>query len=251
MNRSVNAILADDEPHLLTHLRHLLNQLWPELKIVAEAVDGIEAKKILEQHTPDLAFLDIRMPGLSGLEVARSAPENCRIIFITAYDEYAIEAFEEAVVDYILKPVSEKRLYKTINRLKKRFHLDRQTPQSPAIATLALESTPQENLKWIKAKQGQTIRIIPVETILFFQAEEKYTKVVTEEEEFLIRTPIKTLHRELDNNQFWCIHRSTIINVQEIKSVSKSLSGRFVVHLKNHPARLTTSRRFGHLFKQM
>lgn len=251
MNLQSKAIIADDEPLLLAHLCKQLNTLWPELEIVGKAEDGLQAKKLLMQLKPDIAFLDIRMPGLSGLTVARAAPDNCRIVFVTAYDEYAIEAFEETAVDYLLKPVTEKRLLKSIDRLKHQLcHID--VPHRPLVLDrLQFDPPGKKSLQWIKAKQGRKIKIIPVDSIYFFQAEDKYTKVVTDENEYLIRTPIKDLREELDSDRFWCIHRSTIVNCSEIDTVSKSMSGRFVVSLKNHPQKLTASRRFGHLFKQM
>lgn len=251
MTKQVTAIIADDEPLLLVHLRRQLNRFWPGLKIAGEAEDGLQAEKLLMELKPDIAFLDIRMPGLSGLAVAKKAPSNCRIVFITAYDEYAIEAFEEAAVDYLLKPVTGKRLLKSIERLKDDLYRSH-VPHIPvSMDHLQIDQSGKKNLQWIKTKHGRSIKIIPVESVYFFQAEDKYTKVVTDEDEYLIRTPIKDLREELDSDRFWCIHRSTIVNCTEIDTVSKSMSGRFVVSLKNHPLKLTASRRFGHLFKQM
>ena len=251
MTRQIQAIIADDEPLLLAHLRKQLNRFWPELEIAGEAEDGLQAEKLLKKLKPHIAFLDIRMPGQSGLAVARNAPNNCRIVFVTAYDEYAIEAFEEAAVDYLLKPVTGKRLLKSIKRLKHDLSCSDVTHLPVSIDQLQISCPPEKKLQWIKTKHGRSIKIIPVESVYFFQAEDKYTKVVTGEDEYLIRTPIKKLCEELDSDRFWCIHRSTIVNGSEIDSVSKSMSGRFVVTLKNHPRKLTASRRFGHLFKQM
>jgi len=251
MKQRIKAIIADDEPLLLAHLCNQLSKLWPELEITGKAKDGLEAEKLLKKLQPHIAFLDIRMPGLSGLDVAKNAPDNCRIVFVTAYDEYAIEAFEQAAVDYLLKPVTEKRLGKSIRRLKHDLSCSNTAPKPIPVKQLQATNLLRGNLQWIKAKQGRSIKIIAVDSIYFFQAEDKYTRVVTNEDEYLIRTPIKTLREELDSEKFWCIHRATIVNGLEIDSVAKSMSGRFIVTLKNHSEKLTASRRFGHLFKQM
>ncbi len=251
MNEQPTAIIADDEPTLLAHLAGLLHRFWPGLKVIGKARNGTEAKQMLLELHPDIAFLDIRMPGLSGLQAARTAPTSCKIVFVTAYDEYAVDAFEEAAIDYLLKPVSEKRLKKTIQRLKGRTAAGEPADLLSSYKSLSDFSFDKKKLKWIRAKQGASIKIIPVEQVYFFQAEDKYTKVVTANNEYLIRTSIKQLREELDDDWFWCIHRSTIVNCLEIDSVTKSLSGRFVIKLKHHPQQLSASRRFGHLFKQM
>ncbi len=251
MNKQPTAIIADDEPTLLAHLDDLLHRFWPGLTIIGKAQNGTEAKEMLLKLRPDIAFLDIRMPGLSGLQVARTAPASCKIVFVTAYDEYAVEAFEEAAIDYLLKPLNEKRLKKTIQRLKDRTAVIKHSDLLSSNKSLSRFSTDRKKLKWIRTKQGNSIKIIPVEQVYFFQAEDKYTKVVTGKNEYLIRTAIKQLREELDDDLFWCIHRSTIVNCLEIDSVTRSLSGRFVIKLKRHPQQLSASRRFGHLFKQM
>jgi len=224
--------------------------------ICGEAANGKEALEMVDAHAPGIAFLDIRMPGLSGLDVAKRIAEQCRIVFVTAYDQYAVEAFERAAVDYLVKPVTKKRLTQTVLRLKKQLQSPEAQPAGlPEIVRQVLtnlQKQPQTNyLQWIKAQQNESVRLIPVGDVDYFQAEDKYTLVMTAEGEFLIKKSIRELTAELDPDKFWQIHRATIVNVAKIEEVGRTLTGRGIVKLKNRPEQLLVSRHFLHLFKQM
>jgi DNA-binding LytR/AlgR family response regulator len=256
MNRAPaapRAILADDERLMREQLRARLADAWPELRIVAEARNGQEAIDAVREHRPDLAFLDIRMPGMTGIDAARAIGDACHVVFITAHSEFAVDAFEHGAVDYVLKPADRERLALTVQRLKTRLG------SSPADIGQLLEHLAQQlaptpktpYLQWIQASVGQQIRMIAVADVLFFISDEKYTRLQTEAVEALIRKPIKELVEELDPERFWQIHRSTIVNVTAIAGVVRDLRGRQLVQLKNHPEKLEVSRNFGHLFKQM
>jgi len=267
------AVIADDEPLMRDQLRARLAEVWPELEIVAEARNGAEAVEQTAALHPDLVFLDIRMPGKTGVEAAReiaaldlssgrSVPE---IVFVTAYDEYAIEAFEQGVIDYVLKPAERERLQVTVERIRTRL-AQRATPDGAAASNashdalqkllerlqgqLAAGGAPG-TLKWIQVTVGQQIQMIPVEDVLFFVADEKYTRVQTAQQEALIRTPIKELVAELDPKQFWQIHRSTLVNARAIAGVSRDFRGRQLVSVKGRPDKLEVSRSYAHLFKGM
>jgi DNA-binding LytR/AlgR family response regulator len=251
-----DAIIADDEEQLRTHLKSKLNRLWPELTICGEAANGLEAFELIEASRPAIAFLDIKMPGLTGIEVARKLDAHCHVVFITAFDQFAVEAFENEAVDYILKPVTDQRLEKTIERLKRRVSLAPTRPDDYAGAMdrllAVLQSSPLSGyLKWIKVRHGDQLRLIASEDVCYFKAEDKYTVVKTREGESLIKTSIRRLAEELDPDQFWRIHRGTIINVRYILKVSRSFAGRYIVQLKNLPEMLTVSRSYTHLFKHM
>jgi DNA-binding LytR/AlgR family response regulator len=252
----LKAIIADDEEQLRIYLKSKLAELWPELVICGEAKNGLEALKLIETLRPEIAFLDIKMPGLSGIEVAQKISSGCRIVFITAFDQYAIEAFENEAVDYILKPATEQRLQKTIKRLKKQLSgssissLD--FTQSMDRLFAALKDRPASGyLKWIKVRQGEEVRLIAVDDICYFKSEDKYTVVKTREGESLIKKTIQQLTEELDPDQFWRIHRGTIINVSRIAGVSRSFAGRLIITLKDLPETLTVSRSYAHMFRQM
>lgn len=256
MNPKPRAIIADDEEELRKYLKTMLESAWPDLEICSEAKNGVEAVEQIIAHKPDIAFLDIKMPGMTGLEVAREIVGTCWVVFVTAYDQYAVTAFENQAIDYLLKPVSAKRLEQTVARLKNRFEQKKPLPdQIPeAIQTLLSNvsgSNQPEYLKWIRAQHGDGIRLIPVEDIFCFKSEDKYTCVLTRTGESLIRTPIKTLALELNPDEFWQIHRGAIVRVDQIDRVSRSLTGRHVVKLKDFPEPLTVSRAFSHFFKQM
>ena len=250
------AIIADDEKELRTYLKSILSEIWPELVICGEAENGKEALELVESKRPQIAFLDIRMPGLSGMEVAKRIAGLCRIVFVTAFDQYAVEAFEKEAVDYLLKPVSKERLIQTVQRLKNQLN---SSIEPPARLTEVVEQVLSklsgrggaEFLRWIKTQHKDSIRLIPVEEADYFKAEDKYTLVVTKEEESLIKKSIKELAQELDPTQFWQIHRATIVNVSKIDKVSRSLTGRGILRLKDRPEFLTVSRNYLHLFKQM
>lgn len=256
------AIIAEDEAHLARFLAERLNALWPELEIVGMASNGPEAQELLEAHHPDVAFLDIRMPGLSGLDVARDAG-NAAVVFVTAYDQYAVSAFERAALDYLLKPVTDERLEATLARVKERLALRRSAQRAPApelVQALALlrEHLPvapaepgRERLAWIRAAVGQQVRLIPVEEVAYFEANDKYTSVFTADAEALIRTPLRELLRQLDPERFCQIHRGTIVNLSHVVSASRDLAGRVRLHLRSRPAPLPVSRAFAHRFRQM
>ena len=272
----VRALIADDERLMRDQLRARLGEVWPELEIVAEAKNGLEALELTQTHAPDVVFLDIRMPGLTGVEVARAIgqwPEDgadgaapwhgCEIVF-TAYDEYAIAAFEQGVADYVLKPAERERLLLTVARIKSRVAQRRgqDTGADAEVSPVAMQQVLQKlttlmdpnaapKLRWIQATVGQTIQMIAVEEVLFFISDEKYTRVQTASVEALIRKPIKELIQELDADVFWQIHRSTLVNTKFIAGVSRDLRGRQLVSLKGHPEKLEVSRSFVGLFKGM
>jgi DNA-binding LytR/AlgR family response regulator len=252
----LKAVLADDEKSLCAHLKSLLQQAWPELHICAEARNGVEALELIQKHRPEVAFLDIKMPGMSGMEVARQAAALCRIVFVTAYDHFAVQAFENEAVDYLLKPVEPQRLARTVQRLKERFE-KRDLDPAPIQAVLKslqehlAAEAPAPYLKWIKVPDRQSLRLIAVEEICCFQAQDKYTVVQAEREEFLIRKPIKELVEELDPQTFWQIHRSTIVNAAWIDKISTSLTGSYILTLKSRPGTLTVSRSYRDRFKSM
>lgn len=249
----VRAVLADDEPLLRAMLRTRLTRLWPELEVVHEMGDGRDVQGVIEAHAPDLFFLDIHMPGVNGLEAARAIGGRAHVVFVTAFDQYAVEAFERGAIDYVLKPFNEERLATTVQRLRERLQA-RPAPLEALVEQLAGRlgaGKPVEHLRWIKASVGSNVRLIPVEEVFFFQSDEKYTRVVTGEGESLIRKPIKELLEELDPAKFWQIHRATIVNVDHIAQVRRGLKDQAEISLKESPETLIVSRNFTHLFKQM
>jgi DNA-binding LytR/AlgR family response regulator len=251
------AIIADDERLMREQLRTRLSEVWPELELVAEATNGVEAVAAVERHHPDLAFLDIRMPGMTGIEAARQIGDACHVVFITAYNEYAVDAFEQGAVDYVLKPAEAERLTVTVDRLKRRLGSkpsDLRALLSELSAKLEATDSPgvqRNHLQWIQASVGQQLRLIPAAEVLFFRSDEKYTRVQTESFEALIRKPIKELIDELDPEQFWQIHRATIVNAKAIAGVTRDFRGRQLVLIKGHNEKLEVSRNYTHLFKQM
>jgi DNA-binding LytR/AlgR family response regulator len=247
---NATAIVAEDESTLRQQLVEQLGQLWPELTIVAEAADGIAALRLMDEHRPDILFLDIQMPGATGLEVARQVNGRSRVVFVTAYDEHAVAAFEHGAIDYVLKPISAARLFTTVTRLKER--LASPAPRLDHVLPSLAPSGGQKNyLRWINASVGQNLRLITVEEIAFFQADNKYTRVVTADGEALIRKPLKELADELDPNKFWQIHRSTMVNVASVEGVTRDFRGRMLVKLKGRSETLPVSDSYTHLFRQM
>ena len=249
---ALSAVIADDEPLLRAMLRTRLARLWPELEVRHEMADGRDVDGVIAEHQPDLFFLDIHMPGVNGLEAARAIGTRAHVVFVTAYDQYAVEAFERGAIDYVLKPFNDERLSLTVERLKERLggppaSLDALVEQLAG----RLGARPLERLRWIKASVGSSVRLIPVEEILFFQSDEKYTRVVTVDSEALIRKPIKELLDELDPDKFWQVHRATIVNVDHIASVRRGLKDQAEIALKDHRETLVVSRAFTHLFRQM
>ncbi len=251
---TARALIADDEQHQAVFLRAQLARLWPELEIVGIAKNGLEALALIDDYSPDIAFLDIKMPGLNGLEVAARAAAKIHVVFITAFDDYAVEAFDREAVDYLLKPPSDERLNKTVLKLQKKI-IAHEVPQAlqQTIARIAslLPHTSSGYLRWIRASVGDTIRQIPVEEVLYFQATDKYTRVITQENESLIRLTLAELVDELNPDLFKQIHRSTIVNMNCVVATRRDLSGRIYVKIKNHARELPVSRAYLHLFKQM
>jgi DNA-binding LytR/AlgR family response regulator len=267
-DRTVRALIADDERLMREQLRSRLAEVWPGLQIVAEARNGLEAVDLVAQHRPEVVFLDIRMPGQTGVEAARQIAQMAldedellpEIVFITAYDQYAVEAFEQGAADYVLKPAEAQRLRLTVERIRKRLD-SRGTAEEVAapplqqlLHQLAAKMNPgaaAPRLTRIQASVGSTIQMIPVDEVLFFISDEKYTRVQTAKTEALIRKPIKELVDELDPDQFWQIHRSTLVNVREVDSVTRDDRGRQIVSVRGHPERLEVSRSYAGLFKGM
>jgi DNA-binding LytR/AlgR family response regulator len=265
----LRALIADDERLLREQLRTRLGAVWPELEICGLARDGLEAVRMAEELRPDVVFLDIRMPGMTGIEAAREIVglDNWQgqLVFVTAYDEYAVTAFEQGALDYLLKPVEPARLEVTkarvLQRLKGRTSIESAASDAAPAGTGALMQTlltlqrqlnaqqDAPRMRWLQCSSGQTTRMVAVDDILFFRSDEKYTRVQTREQEFLIRTPIRELVPQLDEQQFWQIHRSTIVNLAEIAAVHRDETGKQRVSLKHHPERLEVSRSFSQLFK--
>lgn len=244
------AIIAEDEALLRTELRTKLAGLWPELAISAEASDGLAAIRALAEHTPDILFLDIQMPGMTGLEVARLASGKCHVVFVTAYDKYAVAAFEQGAVDYVMKPFSSSRLAETVERLKDRLR-DRPASLDGILSLLASKVGNREHLRWVTASQGNNLSVITVEQICYFQADNKYTLVITPDHEAVIRRPIKELVEAVDPHMFWQIHRSTLVNINAIAGVTRDFRGHLQVRLKQRKETLPVSESYTHLFKQM
>ena len=245
------AILAEDEPLLREQLRELLAAAWPELEIVALAEDGRQASRAMEEHQPDVLFLDIQMPEASGLEVARFASGRSHVVFVTAYDQYAVAAFEEGAVDYVMKPLSGARIATAVQRVKERLKM---VPANLNGLLDNLANPPPRNgqyLRWINASRGEDVQLITIEEVRYFQSDMKYTRVVAAKREGLIRKTIKELVEELDPSMFWQMHRATIVNLNAVESVSRDLKGRVVLRLKNRPELLHVSQPFAHLFRQM
>jgi DNA-binding LytR/AlgR family response regulator len=251
-SKPVTALIADDESPMRDALRMRLAEAWPELRIVGEAANGLEAVEMAGALNPDIVFLDIRMPGQSGIEAARALYNRFHIVFVTAYDQYAVQAFDQGAVDYLLKPLDPERLRRTCDRLRERM-----TEQPEDLARLldrlvaGREGKKPAYLKWVQASVGSAIRMISTKEILFFQSDEKYTRVQTETAEVLIRKPLKELADELDPDEFWRIHRSTLVRVDAIAEVSRDMRGRQMVGLRNFPEKLEVSRNHSHLFQQM
>jgi DNA-binding LytR/AlgR family response regulator len=249
------AVVADDERLMREQIIGRLKDAWPELMIVGEAANGREAVAMVQSLDPDIVFLDIRMPEMDGIKAAQALAGRVHIVFVTAYDQYAVTAFNQGAIDYLLKPVEPERVALACERLRERL-AHKPDPMSDLLAQLSerLGSggfAPREYLRWVQASVGANIRMIPTGDILFFRAEDKYTRVQTETFEALIRKPIKELIDELDPKEFWQIHRATVVRVDAVTQVSRNLRGNQVVHMKGRDDKLEVSRSFNHLFKQM
>ena len=243
------AVIADDEPLLRAGLRAALAQAWPDLEVVAEAANGAEAVAAVREHQPAFAFLDIEMPRMNGLEAAREIRGLAHVVFVTAYDRYAVEAFERGAVDYVLKPAEVARLEDTVGRLKERLGAPA-VPVEEIVGELARRIAPAgERLQWLQASLGNTLRLINVDDVDYFQADMKYTRVVTREGEALVKKTLRELVSELDPRHFWQVHRGTIVNIRSIASVAMDETGRREIALRERPEKLEVSRTFAHLFK--
>lgn len=254
------ALIADDEPLLRAHLKAKLAQQWPELQIVMEAEHGKHALELIEaagDDLPSIAFLDIHMPQVTGLEVARVIGKRAHIVFVTAFNQYAVDAFDRGAIDYLLKPFESERLAETIVRLKERLKGGENALPAPGFEVLlkdlglALKARAPAYLQWIKASIGNTVRLIPIEEVLYFQSDEKYTCVTLADGEALVRKSIRELLEELDPQYFWQIHRSTIVNARAVLGVVRGERDQADLKLKGRPETLTVSRNFVHLFRQM
>lgn len=242
-------LIAEDEALLAAEIREELLKLWPEVEVLPFAHDGHEALRLLERERPDVCFLDVQMPGLTGLEVARLAAGRAHVVFITAYDQYAIQAFDEGAVGYLLKPLDLVKFARTLQRLKERM------ANPPAdlggLVTRLQSQQAAEPLRWITVQRGRELQLITVDDVCYFRADHKYVAVVTADSEALISLPLKELVQRLDGERFWQVHRSSIVNVQAIKAVVRSLSGKLAIQLKNRPETLEVSETFAHRFKQL
>jgi len=248
------ALIADDEPHLAQHLRERLAHAWPELEVLPVAANGLEALRTIDEEAPDVAFLDIRMPGLTGLEVAGRVDARTHVVFVTAFDQYAVEAFDRDAVDYLLKPVTDERLAKCVERLQRKLAtLDKPPAMDEVLARLAqvLPGAAAGRLRWVRALKGDLVQQIAVDDVLYFQASDKYTCVITREGESLIRMPLAELAGQLDPEAFWQIHRGTIVNMHEVAGTRRDLAGRVFVQLKEGGSELAVSRAFAQKFRQM
>jgi DNA-binding LytR/AlgR family response regulator len=242
------AVIADDEPLLRAGLKAALAQAWPELEIVAEAANGAEAVHAVREHRPAFVFLDIEMPAMNGLDAARAIGDLAHVVFVTAYDRYAVEAFERGAVDYVLKPAEAGRLAETARRLKARLG----TPAlslDTLLGELARRVAAPEPLQWLQASLGSSLKLINVDDVHYFQSDTKYTRVVTREGEALVKKTLRELSSELDPRHFWQIHRGTIVNIRAIASVTSDDTGRREITLRDRPEKLEVSRTFAHLFK--
>jgi DNA-binding LytR/AlgR family response regulator len=246
------AIIAEDELPQRRELRAMLAQLWPELDIVSECEDGLAALRALAEHRPQVAFVDIRMPGVSGLEVARAAGPSCQVIFITAYGEYALRAFDEGAVDYLQKPVARERLGRAVERARARLDRGATVDIAALIDRVQAQLAPdKQGIKWITASVGNTVKMFSIDEVLFFQAQDKYTRAVTADAEGHIRTPLKELLPALDSDTFWQVHRSVIVRVGAIRAVEKGEDGKLHLTIRGHAEVLPVSSAFQYRFRGM
>jgi len=270
MSRPPTALIADDEPNLAAYLRELLAKAWPALEVVAIARNGVEAAERIAALEPDLAFLDIKMPGLTGLEVAQGIEGRTRVVFVTAYDEFAVAAFEQQALDYVLKPVQADRLARTVERLQRDLAASRSAasgstpdprtaagdadgadPRLAAVLRQLLAAPRTVPLRYVRASQGDVTHQVDVADVLFFQADDKYTCVKTASAEHLIRTTITELAAQLDPERFVQVHRSTIVNLDHLAGTRRDELSRLFVRIRGHAGELPVSRAYVHLFKAM
>ncbi len=247
------ALIADDEPHLARALAAELARLWPDLQLLGVARNGVQAAELIATLKPDLAFLDIQMPGLTGLEVAQGIEGSTRVVFVTAYDAYAVQAFEQEALDYVLKPIQAERLQRTVQRVQRALSQPAHDDAAllSALQRLAPQTAATERLRWVRASSGELTHQVAVQEVLFFRADDKYTCVQTAEAEHLIRTPIAELAAQLDPAQFVQVHRSTIVNLAHLAGTRRDESSRLFLRVKGHAKELPVSRAYVHLFKAM
>ena len=253
------ALIADDEDLPRAELRRMLAAAWPELRIVAECEHGPAAVEAIDEHAPDIAFLDIRMPGLSGLDVARAASGRCHTVFPTAYDSHAIAAFDAGAVDYLLKPIAADRLAQTVLRLRERLQAATAAPALDGLVDRLAAQLQQRHaagdarapLRWVSASVGDTIKMFGIDEIVFFQSDEKYTRVVTAHDEAHVRKPLKEIAEGLDPEVFWQVHRGVIVRAAAISRAQRDELGRITLHLRNHAEKLAVSQAYSWRFKPM
>jgi DNA-binding LytR/AlgR family response regulator len=244
-----NALIAEDEPLLAAEIQEELGRLWPDLRICAVVKDGHEALREIERRQPHVLFLDVKMPGLNGIEVARLMGTRAHVVFITAYDQFAVQAFEEGAVDYLLKPLDPARLARALQRVKER--LVRPPADLSGMLDHLQRGPSNDRLRWITVLRGADIHLITVEDVCYFRADNKYIAVVTADSESLITTPLRELVERLDPAMFWQIHRGVIVNINAIKSVRRAMAGHLDLRLKQRPETLRVSAANAHLFKHM
>lgn len=242
------ALIVEDEPLLAAELRDELARQWPELVVAASVADGHAALREIDAHHPEVLFLDVHMPGLSGLEIARVAGARCHVVFITAFDRYAVAAFEEGAVDYLLKPLDPVRLARALARVRERLS---RPPADLAHLLERLHAPSTERMQWVTVLSGREVQFIAVDDVLFFRSDNRYTEVVTEETSALISTPIRELLARLDPAVFWQINRGVIVNAHAIRSIRRTLAGQLDVHLRRRDDVLRVSAAHMHLFKHM
>ena len=243
-------LIAEDETVLRRELQTRLERLWPALRIVGTAENGLEALTLLDRHRVDVVFLDIEMPGMTGLDVARRASGRCHVVFVTAFDAYAVAAFEQGAADYVLKPYDDARLSVALQRVQQRIGAPPVEIEG-LLRELARAVPQRDYLRWINASTGHDVHLITVEEVCYFQADMGYTRVVTADREPVIRLSLKDLTEQLDPTYFWPIHRSTIVNANAISGVTRDLRGRMKVKLKSRAEALLVSETQERLFRQM
>ncbi len=245
-----SAIIVEDEPALAEELRELLEQQWPALSILAHAPDGVQAMRAIADLAPDIVFLDIQIPPPNGLDLARLLGDRCHIVFVTAYDAHAIDAFEAGAADYLLKPIDSARLALTVQRLQKKL---RQQPADMAqvVGQVQGRTPASPYLRWITAYVGSALRLVTIDEVVFFQSEQKYTRVVMADSEVLIKKSLKELLSELNPEQFWQLHRSTVVNAQQVLSIEPTMAGQLAVRLKSRREHLPVSENFLKRFRSM
>jgi DNA-binding LytR/AlgR family response regulator len=252
------ALIADDEDLPRAELRRMLAAAWPELRIVAECEHGAAAVEAIDEHAPEVAFLDIRMPGLSGLDVARAASGRCHVVFTTAYDSHAVEAFDAGALDYLLKPIGAERLAQAVARLRERLQARTAAPELESLVDRLSAQLQQraagggaQRLRWVSASVGDTIKMFGIDEVLFFQSDEKYTRVVTASDEAHVRKALKEIADGLDPEVFWQVHRGVIVRASDIARAQRDELGRITLHLKHHAEKLSVSQAYAWRFKPM